>query len=310
MIRDRELTRRPARLVLASMLIVSFASNAVAQSTPNDTRSAEFHAVTTAVATERLMLDLAEGRGGGYRSTTLDSQEPNPLPEHTGFTTLAKDTVSDFVALPNASPRGSFLLAGLVRRWSRTRQTPTSPSTSLAAKAPLEFFKLGKIVGSAGFQTGTALSLWLIGRYIVPKNEDGSRSNKASHLALDLLRAQIVSQAMVHAIKYTVRRTGLQVSAARSRQGTRRLRFRLPPSSSGTSENAAAGGRSRRPVTSRPHGLSTTAISSAMSSSGRHWARRSAGTSLGAWARSLRAPSVPDEGRRIDRDHQQFSGAH
>ena len=64
-----------------------------------------------------------------------------------------------------------------------------------------KFFKLGTVVGSAGFQAGTALSLWLVGRYIVPKNEDGSRSNKASHLGLDLLRAQIVSQAMVHAIR-------------------------------------------------------------------------------------------------------------
>jgi membrane-associated phospholipid phosphatase len=69
-----------------------------------------------------------------------------------------------------------------------------------------KFFKLGKVLGSAEFQTGTALSLWLIGRYVVPKNEDGSRSNRWSHLGLDLLRAQIVSQAMVYAIKYAAQR--------------------------------------------------------------------------------------------------------
>ena len=38
---------------LVSMLVTSFASNVIAQSTPNDTRSAELQAATTAAATER-----------------------------------------------------------------------------------------------------------------------------------------------------------------------------------------------------------------------------------------------------------------
>jgi hypothetical protein len=116
-----------------------------------------------------------------------------------------------------------------------------------------KFFKLGKVVGSAGFQTGTALSLWLVGRYVVPKNEDGSRSNKWSHLGVDLLRAQIVSQAMV--MPSTQRsEIGQQPSAARFRQGTGRRRFPPLPCSSATLENVAAGGRLLRPVMSQHHG--------------------------------------------------------
>jgi membrane-associated phospholipid phosphatase len=45
----------------------------------------------------------------------------------------------------------------------------------------------------------------VVGRYIVPA-KDGSRTNKISHLGFDLIRAQIVSQALVQTIKITGQR--------------------------------------------------------------------------------------------------------
>ena len=45
-------------------------------------------------------------------ATTLHSQEPNPLPQHTGFGTLAKDTVSDFVAFPKRKSTWVILASG------------------------------------------------------------------------------------------------------------------------------------------------------------------------------------------------------
>jgi membrane-associated phospholipid phosphatase len=134
------------------------------------------------------------------------SQEPNPLPEHTGFKTLVKDTVSDFAAFPRRKSTWVFLASGLGGALVAHQADDYVAEHIVGSERADTFFKLGRVVGSAGFQTGTALSLWLVGRYVVPKNEDGSRSNKLSHLGLDLLRAQIVSQAMVHAIKYTVQR--------------------------------------------------------------------------------------------------------
>jgi hypothetical protein len=75
------------------------------------------------------------------------------------------------------------------------------------------FWKAGNIIGSASTQIGVSVGLYVIGRYIVrpdpsaPATEGSSpRTNKWSHMGLDLLRAQIVSQTFVHAIKYSVRR--------------------------------------------------------------------------------------------------------
>ncbi len=198
--------RTPPRILVASLLIISFTSAAVAQSTPNETRFAEFSTETTAAATERLTRDVARVVNTTAEASMLQSQEPNPLPEHTGFRTLAKDTVSDFVAFPKRKSTWVILAGGAGAALVAHQADDYVAEHIVGSESADKFFKLGKIVGSAGFQTGTALSLWLVGRYIVPKNEDGSRSNKASHLGLDLLRAQIVSQAMVHAIKYSVRR--------------------------------------------------------------------------------------------------------
>ena len=196
----------PSRLFLASMLIISLASTAVAQSTPNEIGSAEFNSATAAAAPEPATLDLARAVETATEATALKFQEPNPIPEHTGFKTLAKDTLSDFVAFPKRKSTWVILAGGAGAALVAHQADDYVAEHIVGSEGADKFFKLGKIAGSAGFQTGAALSLWLVGRYIVPKNEDGSRSNKASHLGLDLLRAQIVSQAMVHAIKYTVRR--------------------------------------------------------------------------------------------------------
>jgi hypothetical protein len=48
--------------------------------------------------------------------------------------------------------------------------------------------------------------LWAVGRYIVAPAEGESKTNKYSEIGFDLMRAQILSQALVHGIKYTVRR--------------------------------------------------------------------------------------------------------
>ena len=90
-------------------------------------------------------------------------------------------------------------------RWRCIRQTTTFRSTLLATRMLNKFFAVGQVVGSAAFQVGAAGSLLLIGRFVVPE-KNGSKTNKFSHLGFDLIRAQIVSQTMVHAIKYSVQR--------------------------------------------------------------------------------------------------------
>ena len=193
-------------LIVSAVTILSFASNAVAQATPGDPSLAEFHEVDDTAVTKTPAHDLARAVESAAKEAMLSSQESNPLPEHTGFRTLVKDTGSDFVAFPKRKSTWVILAGGAGAALLAHQADDYVAEHIVGSEGADKFFKLGKVVGSAGFQTGSALSLWLVGRYIVPKNEDGSRSTRASHLGLDLLRAQIVSQAMVHAFKYSVRR--------------------------------------------------------------------------------------------------------
>ena len=68
------------------------------------------------------------------------------------------------------------------------------------------FFAPGQWIGSAYVQAGTAVGLYVIGRYVLPHAAGAPRTNKVSHIGFDMLRALIVSQTFTQAIKNTVRR--------------------------------------------------------------------------------------------------------
>jgi len=55
-------------------------------------------------------------------------------------------------------------------------------------------------------QVGSAVGLWAVGRYVVAPAADQPRTNKYSEVGFDLIRAQILSQSLVHGMKYSVRR--------------------------------------------------------------------------------------------------------
>jgi len=152
-------------------------------------------------------------------TTQAAAQTPEPAPtesaqggqntvppiEHTGWKTLIKDTGRDFAAFPRRKSTWVLLAGGGVAALAVYPADDYVQSHILGNDTADKFFKPGKIIGGAPFQVGTAVGLWAVGRYIVPA-KDGSRTNKLSHLGFDLLRAQIVSQALVHGIKYTAQR--------------------------------------------------------------------------------------------------------
>jgi membrane-associated phospholipid phosphatase len=129
-----------------------------------------------------------------------------PEPEHTGLAAVAYTTAADFKAFPRrrstwvilAIGGGAAALAHPVDD-SVTEHMVGSRSTSGA-------FVLGKWIGSTYVQTGTAVGLYVVGRYVLPHTEGEPRTNKVSHLGFDLLRAVIVSQALTQGIKNAVRR--------------------------------------------------------------------------------------------------------
>ena len=82
----------------------------------------------------------------------------------------------------------------------------TKSTIAWLALARDAFFAPGKWIGSVYVQAGTAVGLYVIGRYMLPHADGEPKTNKVSHLGFDMLRALIVSQAFTQGIKYAVRR--------------------------------------------------------------------------------------------------------
>jgi PAP2 superfamily protein len=132
-------------------------------------------------------------------------EPPPPEPSGTDWRSLMRDTGKDFVAFPRRRSTWVLLAAGGALALAVHPADDYVEEHIVGNETAERFFAIGKVVGSGAFQVGAAGSLWLIGRYVVPE-ENGSKTNKVSHLGFDLLRAQIVSGAFVQAIKNSVRR--------------------------------------------------------------------------------------------------------
>ena len=130
---------------------------------------------------------------------------PPPL-EHTGWATLVKDTAHDFVAFPKRKSTWAILGIGAVAALAVHPADDYVAEHIVGNEAADDFFALGRWIGSSQVQVGSAVGLWVVGRYAMPPAADGSRTNKVSHLGFDLLRAHMVSQAVVVGLKQSVRR--------------------------------------------------------------------------------------------------------
>jgi membrane-associated phospholipid phosphatase len=139
--------------------------------------------------------------------TAYARQASTPPPTaHTGWSTLVKDTAHDFVAFPKRKSTWVLLAAGAAGALATHPADDYVQEHVANSDTATNVFKLGKWVGSTYVQVGTAVGLWVAGRYFIAPATGESKTNKVSHLGFDLMRAQIVSQALVHGIKYTARR--------------------------------------------------------------------------------------------------------
>lgn len=140
------------------------------------------------------------------QNTGQKEQEKPPLPPSTGWRTLVKDTGRDFVALPQRRSTWVLLAIGGAAALAAHPADQYVRRHIVANERADNFFMLGKWAGSAYTHVGVSVGLWAAGRYIVAPAADEPQTNKVSHLGFDLIRAQIVSQAIVHGVKYSVRR--------------------------------------------------------------------------------------------------------
>ena len=204
------MTRRLLTLAVLS-LILSLPTIARAQQAEDFSSPLVGHAFADMVAS-----DLASTPETTQPSVTADAAqgpEAHPTPAHTGFGALVSDTWSDFKSFPRR--KSTWVILGIGAGAALlAHPADDSVNAHLVGKKSADWFwKPGSIVGSAPTQIGVSVGLYMIGRYIVPPNPNqpvtegaSPRTNKWSHMGLDLLRAQIVSQTFVHAIKYSVRR--------------------------------------------------------------------------------------------------------
>ena len=130
---------------------------------------------------------------------------PDPLPEHSGWGALFKNSVGDFAAFPRRASTW-VILGGGAAGALLAHPADDYVQSHIHSDTAENVFAAGKWLGSAYVHVGGAVGLYLVGRYVIPPNPDGSRTNKVSHLGFDLIRAQILSQAIVHGIKVTAQR--------------------------------------------------------------------------------------------------------
>jgi membrane-associated phospholipid phosphatase len=142
-----------------------------------------------------------------WPATSIAQQtDDHPPPPHTGWRSLFTDTARDFAAFPKRP--STWVLLGLGAAGALT----THPADHyveehiVGNRTADNVFKLGRWVGSAQVQVGTAVGLWAVGRYVLPPAADEPQTNRISHLGFDLIRAQIVSQVIVQAMKNSIRR--------------------------------------------------------------------------------------------------------
>ena len=137
-------------------------------------------------------------------AASVQQPTPHEPPRHTGFKALVFTTGADFKAFPRRTSTWVILgigagAAALVYPWDDEITADLSDDKGLG-----NFLKPGKYLGYAWVQAGAAIGTYVVGRYAYHPEE--GRTNKVSHLGFDLLRANILTQALTYGFKYAVRR--------------------------------------------------------------------------------------------------------
>jgi hypothetical protein len=141
----------------------------------------------------------------GADQATKDAAPPPPHGS-TGWKSLIKDSAGDFLAFPKRRSTWVLLGVGAAGAWAAHPADRYVETHIVGNHTADNVFSPGQWVGSAYVQVGSAVGLWAIGRYVVAPAAMEPRTNKVSEIGYDLIRAQILSQALVHGMKNAVGR--------------------------------------------------------------------------------------------------------
>jgi hypothetical protein len=134
---------------------------------------------------------------------------PHSVPpvEHTGLTTLARDTYRDFLAFPQRESTWVILGIGGGLAAAVHPLDDDLNAHLVSSGAADKIWKPGHIIGGPVMYV-LPVVVYVGGRYVLPKfDSDEAQTNKWSHVGLDLVRAEILEEVLVEGIKVSVRRT-------------------------------------------------------------------------------------------------------
>jgi hypothetical protein len=126
-----------------------------------------------------------------------EAKEP-PTPPHTGIRTLFRDLVADFKHLPSRRNFAVLAVGGALAAAAH----PADDSFNGRLRSHYDLvnaaFAPGKYLGNTAEQVALSMGTYAWGRI--------KQQPKVSHMGMDLLQAQIMSELLVQPLKFTVRR--------------------------------------------------------------------------------------------------------
>jgi len=140
-------------------------------------------------------------------ASTTTSSTTFPTPQHTGLSTLFRDTVLDYATFPRRQSTWWIVGVGGALAASLHPLDDDVNAHLVSSGAADKIWKPGHIVGGPVMYIAPP-AVYLYGRYILPRfSDDGATTNKWSHMGLDLVRAELLEEGLVQAIKVSVNRT-------------------------------------------------------------------------------------------------------
>lgn len=137
---------------------------------------------------------------------TTPRKDEAPKHVSTGWSALFKDTVSDFKTFPMRPSTWVILGIGGGSSYASHFADGYVQEHIVGNKNADRFFSLGQWVGSTYVMAASSVGLWAVGRYIIGPSADEPKTNKWSEMGFDMMRAQMLAQAVTHGTKQIVRR--------------------------------------------------------------------------------------------------------
>jgi len=139
-------------------------------------------------------------------ATTPDAQGPEVVfaPDETNWKSLLKHTGSDFLSFPQRKSTWVLLAVGGGLALAAHPADDYVQSHIVGNPTADGIFSVGKVLGNTYFQIGAAITMYIVGEQLT--KDDDTRTHRVTHIGFDIIRAQLVAQALVHGIKISVRR--------------------------------------------------------------------------------------------------------